>query len=187
MATQAQIFTNPRNPQTYRLPARREFVAKPHSLFCLLPNTSILPSLPLVLLFLIPCTLLPFVPSWLCGPESIMQNKPNVKMGKINISTATLKTYANKQRTMNNERYSKQTQSNPILPPIFPRPRSALGYTTASLRVRISRNRTSKSSGGSRTFAGERCVLAHLTIGWLRLAVLVTRIWWFDGAALLLS
>jgi len=46
-----------------------------------------------------------------------MQNKANFKIGKMNISTATLKAYANKQRTMNNERYSKQTQSKPILPP----------------------------------------------------------------------
>jgi len=45
---------------------------------------------------------------------SIMQNKPNFKMGNINISTATPKTYANKQRTMSNKRHSKQTQSNPI-------------------------------------------------------------------------
>ena len=44
----------------------------------------------------------------------IAQNKPNVKMGNIIISTATLKAYANEQRTMNNERYPKQTQSNPI-------------------------------------------------------------------------
>jgi len=43
-----------------------------------------------------------------------MQNKPNFKIGKMNISTATLMAYANKQRTMNNERYSKQTQSKPI-------------------------------------------------------------------------
>jgi hypothetical protein len=35
-------------------------------------------------------------------------------MGNINISTATLKAYAKEQRTMSNERYSKQTQSNPI-------------------------------------------------------------------------
>jgi hypothetical protein len=55
-----------------------------------------------------------FVPPWLCGYESIMQNKPNVKMGKMTISIATIKAYANEQRAMNNERYSKQTQSNPI-------------------------------------------------------------------------
>ena len=36
-------------------------------------------------------------------------------MGNINISTAQIKAYANEQRTMNNERYSKQTQSNPCL------------------------------------------------------------------------
>jgi len=46
-----------------------------------------------------------------------LQNKPNFKMGNINISTARTKAYANKQRTMSNERYSKQTQSNPIPPP----------------------------------------------------------------------
>jgi len=40
--------------------------------------------------------------------------KPNFKMGNLTISAAQLKAYANKQRTMNNERYSKQTQSNPI-------------------------------------------------------------------------
>jgi len=55
-----------------------------------------------------------FVPQCLCGDESIMQNKPNVKMGKIAISTATLKPYPNEQRTINNEHYSKQTRSKPI-------------------------------------------------------------------------
>ena len=43
-----------------------------------------------------------------------MQNKANVKMGNINISTAETKAYAKEQRTMNNEHRSKQTQSNPI-------------------------------------------------------------------------
>ena len=45
-------------------------------------------------------------------------------MGNINISIARTKAYANEQRTMNNERYPKQTQSNPILPPSgrFPKP-----------------------------------------------------------------
>ncbi len=43
-----------------------------------------------------------------------LQNKANVKMGKMTISTATLKAYAKKQRTMNTKRYPKQTQSNPI-------------------------------------------------------------------------
>jgi hypothetical protein len=43
-----------------------------------------------------------------------LQNKANFKMGNINISTAKTKAYANEQRTMSNERYSKQTQTNPI-------------------------------------------------------------------------
>jgi len=37
-------------------------------------------------------------------------------MGKMNISTAKRKAYAKEQRTMNNECYPKQTQSNPIKP-----------------------------------------------------------------------
>jgi len=53
-----------------------------------------------------------------CPPKAessiIAQNKPNFKMGNINISTATAKAYAKEQRTMNNERYPKQTQSNPM-------------------------------------------------------------------------
>jgi len=44
-----------------------------------------------------------------------MQNKANVKIGKMNISTATAKEYDKKQRTINNERYSKQSQTKPIL------------------------------------------------------------------------
>jgi hypothetical protein len=43
-----------------------------------------------------------------------MQNKANVKMGKMTISTARTKAYANEQRTMSNDRYSKQSQSNPM-------------------------------------------------------------------------
>jgi hypothetical protein len=43
-----------------------------------------------------------------------LQNKANVKMGNINISAARTKAYAKEQRTMNNEHYQKQTQSNPI-------------------------------------------------------------------------
>jgi len=46
-----------------------------------------------------------------------MQNKANVKMGKMTISTTTTKAYAKEQRTINNERYSKQTQTNPKLSP----------------------------------------------------------------------
>ena len=44
-------------------------------------------------------------------------NKPNFKIGKMKISTAIIKAYANQQRTMNNEHYPKQTQTNPIPPP----------------------------------------------------------------------
>ena len=68
------------------------------SVFCLPPYPPILPSLPRI-------------------HESIMQNKANVKMGNINISTARTKAYANEQRTMSNDHYPKQTQSNPIPPP----------------------------------------------------------------------
>jgi hypothetical protein len=39
-----------------------------------------------------------------------MQNKPNFKMGNINISAGRTKAYANEQRTMNNEHYPKQSQ-----------------------------------------------------------------------------
>jgi len=49
-----------------------------------------------------------------------MQNKANFKMGNINISTARTKAYAKEQRTMNNERYPEQTQSNPIPLPSSP-------------------------------------------------------------------
>jgi len=54
---------------------------------------------------------------FLRGYKSIMQNKPNVKIGNVTISPARTKAYAKEQRTMNNERYSKQTQSNPKLSP----------------------------------------------------------------------
>ena len=59
-------------------------------------------------------SVVPFVSLCLCGRESIMQNKANFKMGNMNISTAKTKAYAKEQRTMSNERYSKQTQSKPI-------------------------------------------------------------------------
>jgi len=74
-----------------------------------------------------------FVPPWLCGYESIMQNKANVKMGNVNISTARTRAYANKQRTMSNERHSKQTQSNPIPPP----PGSALAVRRHLTSIRL--------------------------------------------------
>jgi len=54
---------------------------------------------------------------FLRGHRSIAQNKPNVKMGNIDISTPAPKAYANEQSTMNNEHYRKQTQSNPKLSP----------------------------------------------------------------------
>jgi len=44
-----------------------------------------------------------------------MQNKAKVKIGKMNISVAVIKDYDNEQQTTNNERYSKQTQTKPIL------------------------------------------------------------------------
>ena len=43
-----------------------------------------------------------------------MQNKANVKIGKMNISIAIIKDYDKEQRTTNKERYSKQTQTKPI-------------------------------------------------------------------------
>jgi hypothetical protein len=39
-----------------------------------------------------------------------LQNKANVKIGKMNISTAIIKAYANEQPPINNERYPKQSQ-----------------------------------------------------------------------------
>jgi hypothetical protein len=48
--------------------------------------------------------------SLLYKSASFLQNKPNFKMGNINISTAKTKAYAKEQRTMINERYSKQSQ-----------------------------------------------------------------------------
>jgi hypothetical protein len=44
-----------------------------------------------------------------------MQNKAKVKIGKMNIRIAIVKDYDNEQRTINNERYSKQSQTKPIL------------------------------------------------------------------------
>jgi len=46
-------------------------------------------------------------------PPKTNPNEPNVKVGKMNISIAAVKPYANEQRPMNNERYSKQTQFKP--------------------------------------------------------------------------
>jgi hypothetical protein len=43
-----------------------------------------------------------------------MQNKANVKIGKMNISIATIEDYDSEQRKINNVSYSKQTQTKPI-------------------------------------------------------------------------
>jgi hypothetical protein len=43
-----------------------------------------------------------------------MQNKANAKIGKMNISVATIMDYDKEQRRIDNERYSKQTQTKPI-------------------------------------------------------------------------
>jgi hypothetical protein len=82
-----------------------------------LPIPPILPQIGLFSGILLADALLLCVLCELCGCNSIMQNKANVKMGNINISTVTTKCYVNEQRTMNNERHSKQTQTKPILPP----------------------------------------------------------------------
>jgi hypothetical protein len=54
-----------------------------------------------------------------CPPKAessiIAQNKPNFKMGNITISTAKTKAYPKEQQTINNECYSKQSQTNPKL------------------------------------------------------------------------
>jgi len=100
---------------------------------------SSLPLFPCALPLLCPCALGAFVPSCLSGYESIMQNKPNVKMGNMNVSTATTKTYAKEQRTMSNEQYPKQTQSNPILSRRSPeRSRIPLPPSCAGKESRIS-------------------------------------------------
>jgi len=43
-----------------------------------------------------------------------MQNKANVKIGKMGISKATIRAYDNEQRTINNKLSSKQTQTKPM-------------------------------------------------------------------------
>jgi len=64
-----------------------------YSVFCLLSSTSVENPLQI-------------------GP--FLQNKANVKIGKMNISIVTINEYDKEQRTINNERYSKQTQTKPI-------------------------------------------------------------------------
>jgi hypothetical protein len=43
-----------------------------------------------------------------------LQNKPNIRIGKMNVSAAKIKDYHNEQPTINNEPHSKQTQTKPI-------------------------------------------------------------------------
>jgi len=52
------------------------------------------------------------ISDWTPGENKPNSNpiKPNFKIGKMDISIATIKDYDNEQRTINNERYSKQTQ-----------------------------------------------------------------------------
>jgi len=44
-----------------------------------------------------------------------MQNKAKVNIGKMNVSATRINGYDNEQRTTDNERYSKQSQTKPIL------------------------------------------------------------------------
>jgi hypothetical protein len=48
---------------------------------------------------------------WLCGYESIMQNKANFSKPKMVVTLVITMTNNNEQRTTN---YSKQTQTKPI-------------------------------------------------------------------------
>jgi len=64
-----------------------------------------------------PLLLGPFVPSWLCGYESIMQNKPNSFEDRNNATCFTARVYANKPPRPARK---KQTQSNPNPPPPNP-------------------------------------------------------------------
>ncbi len=51
---------------------------------------------------------------WPRAMKKQSQNKPNFRKAKMNASIATIKDYDNEQRTINNERYSKQSQTKPI-------------------------------------------------------------------------
>jgi len=52
-----------------------------------------------------------FVAWWLCGYESIMQNKPNLLDNQMNVSSVKTKEYENKRLCRRGE---KQTQTKPI-------------------------------------------------------------------------
>src|SRR4030042_2176645 len=58
----------------------------------------------------------PFVPQCLCGHESIMQNKPNVKMGNMNISIVATKPYPNESASGGNNEQQTPFKTNPIKP-----------------------------------------------------------------------
>jgi len=80
-------------------PGSREFIAKPHSVFCLLysvfrllPNTPILPSLPRI-------------------HETIMQNKPNSRSAKTTATSYATHIYSNIPLRAAPK---KQTQTKPI-------------------------------------------------------------------------
>ena len=64
-------------------------------------------------------------------------------MGNINITTARTKAYANEQRTMSTEHYSKQTQSNPI------GAESHYHNAVAGIRQAVEENRRQKCSGAN--------------------------------------
>jgi len=94
----------------------------------LLPRSPLVSCLLSSVFCVLPSPLRPLVSYWprpalyICrdsstNPPLFCKTNPMSKIGKMNRSPATQKTYGNKQRTMNNERCSKQTQSNPIPPP----------------------------------------------------------------------
>jgi hypothetical protein len=56
----------------------------------------------------------PFVPQWLCGRESIMQNKANLPDTEMGANSCLTNDCGNASRFQAPE---KQTQSNPIPPP----------------------------------------------------------------------
>ena len=63
-----------------------------------------------------PLSLYFLVPSCLSGYESILQNKPNFKMGNINISTARTKAYAKESASGGNNEQRTLFKTNPIKP-----------------------------------------------------------------------
>ena len=77
------------------------------------PTLPIQPSLPLVLLSLIPCALPPFVPSCLSGHESIMQNKPNFQIAKIPATSYATGIYTNPPLRPARKNKPNQTQFAP--------------------------------------------------------------------------